>query len=224
MTGEVKKALKGMQRGKAAGEDQVTSDLLKDGGEIMLEKLATLYTKCLSTGRIPESWKNANIILIHKKGDVKDLKNYRPISLLSVVYKLFTKVIANRINTTLEFNQPKDQAGFRTGFSTIDHIHTINQVIEKCAEYNQPLYIAFIDYENAFDSAETSAVMQALRNQGIDEAYINIMEEIYSGSTATVVLHKESDRIPIKNGVRQGDTISTMLFAACLQEVFRVLD
>ncbi|XP_049267523.1 probable RNA-directed DNA polymerase from transposon BS [Rhipicephalus sanguineus] len=88
LTGEVKKALKGMQRGKAAGEDQITSDLLKDGGEIMLEKLATLYTKCLSTGRIPESWRNANIILIHKKGDVKDLKNYRPISLLSVVYKV----------------------------------------------------------------------------------------------------------------------------------------
>uniref|UniRef100_A0A6G5A9S4 Putative endonuclease-reverse transcriptase n=1 Tax=Rhipicephalus microplus TaxID=6941 RepID=A0A6G5A9S4_RHIMP len=91
MIEEVRKALESMQRGKAAGEDQVTSDLLKDGGQIVLEKLATLFTRCLLTGRVPESWKNANIILIHKKGDDKDLMNYKPISLLSVVYKLYTR-------------------------------------------------------------------------------------------------------------------------------------
>uniref|UniRef100_A0A6G5AC50 Putative endonuclease-reverse transcriptase n=1 Tax=Rhipicephalus microplus TaxID=6941 RepID=A0A6G5AC50_RHIMP len=224
MIEEVRKALEGMHRGKAAGEDRVTSDLLKDEGQIVLEKLATLFTRCLLTGKVPESWKNAIIILIHKKGDDKDLKNYRPISLLSVVYKLFTKVIASRVKKTLEFNQSKEQAGFRTGYSTIDHIHTINQVIEKCSEYNQPLYIAFIDYEKAFDSVEISAVMQTLRNQGVDEIYINILEEIYRGSTATIVLYKESNRIPIKKGVRQVDTISPMLFTACLQEVFRSLD
>ena len=223
-TEEVKKALNAMQGGKSPGEDQITADLLKDGGLIVLEKLANLYTQCLMTASVPESWKNANIILIHKKGDMKDLKNYRPISLLSVVYKVLTKVIANRISATLDFSQPNEQAGFRKGYSTMDHIHTINQVIEKCAEYNQPLYIAFIDYEKAFDSVETSAVIQALRNQGVDEHYVRILEDIYNGSTATIVLHKESSKIPIRKGVRQGDTISPMLFTACLQEVFRTLD
>ena len=72
----------------------------------------------------------------------------------------------------------------------MDHIHTISQVIEKCAEYNQPLYIAFIDYEKAFDSVETSAVIKALRKQGVDEHYVRILEDIYNGSTATIVLHK----------------------------------
>ena len=96
-----------VRRGKAAGEDQVTADLLKDGGQIVLEKLATLYTECLITSSVPESWKNANIILIHKKGDAKDLKNYRPISLLSVAYKVFTKVIANRISNTLRLLSTK---------------------------------------------------------------------------------------------------------------------
>ena len=64
------------------------------------------------TASVPESWKNANIILIHKKGDINDLKNYRPISLLPVVYKVLTKVIANRISATLDFSQPNEQAGF----------------------------------------------------------------------------------------------------------------
>lgn len=71
---EVKNALKCMKRGKAAGNDGIAVDLLKDGGNIILEKLAKL--------KIPVAWKNVNIILIHKKEDAKDLKNYRPISLL----------------------------------------------------------------------------------------------------------------------------------------------
>ena len=221
---EVRRALKDMTRGKAAGEDGITVDLIKDGGDIMLEKLAALYTQCLTTSSVPESWKNANIILIHKKGDVKELKNYRPISLLSVLYKIFTKIISNRIRATLDFSQPREQAGFRKGYSTMDHIHVINQVIEKSAEYNQPLYMAFIDYEKAFDSVEIPAVIEALRNQGVQEAYVNILANIYKDSTATLVLHKKSRKLPIKKGVRQGDTISPMLFTACLEEVFKLLD
>ena len=106
---EVRRALKDMTRGKAAGEDGITVDLIKDGGDIMLEKLAALYTQCLTTSSVPESWKNANIILIHKKGDVKELKNYRPISLLSVLYKIFTKIISNRIRATF---QPTKRTGW----------------------------------------------------------------------------------------------------------------
>lgn len=66
--------------------------------------------------------------------------------------------------------------------------------------------------------------MQALRSQGIDEPYISILEGICSRSTATIIFHKESDRIPVKNSVRQGDTVSLMLFTACLQEVFGALE
>lgn len=56
--------------------------------------------------------------------------NYRPISLLSVIYKPFTKIIASRVRATLKLNEPNDQAEFCAGYSTIDYIHTINQVTE----------------------------------------------------------------------------------------------
>ena len=90
---EVKKALRGMKRGKAGGEDDLTIDLIIDAGDFLLIKLAKLYTKCIKEMSIPKAWKHFIMILIHKKGDTKDLKNYRPISLLSVIYKLFTKII-----------------------------------------------------------------------------------------------------------------------------------
>ena len=84
--------------------------------------------------------------------------------------------------------------------------------------------MAFIDYEKAFDSVKTPAVRQALRRQGIDEPYIRVLEDIYRDSTTTIKLHKKSEKIPIKKGVRQGDTISPKLFTACLEEIFKKLE
>ena len=162
--------------------------------------------------------------MLHKKGDAKDLKNYRPISLLSVIYKLFTKIITNRINITLDSNQSREQAGFRSGFSTIDHIHTLNQIIEKTNEYRKPLCMAFVDYEKAFDSVDIAAVLNAIRSQGVEEPYCALLDEIYRKGTAIIRLHADTSKIPIKKGVRQGDTISPKLFTACLEEIFRKLN
>ncbi len=84
--------------------------------------------------------------------------------------------------------------------------------------------MAFINYEKAFDSVKISAVMQAIRKQGVDKPYIKVLEDIYKGSTATIKLHQESKKIPITKGKRQGDTISSKLFTVCLEEVFINLD
>ncbi|KAK6761712.1 hypothetical protein RB195_022699 [Necator americanus] len=79
-----------------------------------------------------ESFKTTKrrLSLVSKKGDPDDIGNYRPICLLSVIYKLFTRMIFNRIEKDLDEGQPCEQAGFRKGFSTIDHIHTVSKLIE----------------------------------------------------------------------------------------------
>lgn len=79
-----------------------------------------------------------------------------------------------------------------------------------------------MDHEKTFDTRNL-AVIQALRNYGVDVQYEKILENIYNGFSATVVLYKESSKIPIRKGVRQGDTISPMLYTPCLQEIFRTL-
>ena len=66
--------------------------------------------------------------IFFKKGNRKDIKNYRPICLLSNMYKLFTKIITTRLEKKLDENQPREQAGFRSKYSTTDHIHAINQL------------------------------------------------------------------------------------------------
>lgn len=101
------------------------------------------------------------------------------------------------MENTLDENQPRDQAGFRKGYSTTDHIFTLNQVIEKSNKYNLPLCVGFIDYEKAFDFVEHFAIFDALRKININETYVAILENIYQNATARVHIENlESETFP----------------------------
>ena len=103
-----------------------------------------------------------------------------------------------RIERTLDEIQPREQAGFRKGYSTTDHLQALNQIIEKSNEYNSPLCIDLIDYEKAFDTAEHFAIFEALRKANINETYISILQNICSQATARIHLDKlVSDEFPI---------------------------
>ncbi|XP_030024436.1 uncharacterized protein LOC115443248 [Manduca sexta] len=95
---------------------------------------------------------------------VKMLQTGRP-----SIYKLFAKVLCNRMFRLFEENQPVEQAGFRSGYSTTDLMHAVKQLIEKCREYHRPLFLAFVDYEKAFDSVEHWAIFNSLHRCGIDK-------------------------------------------------------
>ena len=71
---------------------------------------------------------------------------------------------------------------------------------------------------------QTQAILTSLQEQGIEDVYIEILKDIYTDSSVTVHLHKESEKIRIKRGVRQGDTISPKLFTATLESIFRMLN
>lgn len=112
--------------------DNITINLVEAASETISMKLAVLrlFNECPQESKIPEE-KNEAII---RRGDPRDISNYRPIILLNNMYKLFTKVIKNRITSPLDRNQPREQAEFREGFPTTDHLHVVNQLIEKCKD------------------------------------------------------------------------------------------
>lgn len=151
---EIERALNQTKRNKAPGEDEILPEMLKEGGQPLLQELKILFNQCLQEGKIPKEWDNAVIILLFKKGDKQRLENYRPISLVPQIYKLLTKIINNRLVNKLDNYQPPEQAGFRSGYSTQDHLQVMRNLIEKSKEYNLPLCLAFIDFEKAFDSIE----------------------------------------------------------------------
>ncbi|RVE40503.1 hypothetical protein evm_014848 [Chilo suppressalis] len=222
---EISMALKQLKNNKAAGDDGITAELLRAGGKPILKVLQRLFNSIILEGRTPKAWARSGVVLFFKKGDKALLKNYRPISLLSHVYKLFSRVITNRLARRFDDFQPPEQAGFRKGFSTIDHIHTLRQVIQKTEEYNLPFCLAFVDYEKAFDSIETWAVLQSLQRCQVDYRYVEVLRYLYENATMSVRLQNQSSNpIQLKRGVRQGDVISPKLFTAALEDIFKLLD
>lgn len=216
-------ALKSLKYNKSPGEDGISTEILKLFKNTLIPHITNLFNSILYSGQIPEQFTHSNIILLHKKGDKSEINNYRPISLISHLYKLFIKVIHNRIRGQLDQHQPVEQAGFRPSFSTTDHLFTLNQIIEKYNEYHKPLYLAFVDYSKAFDSLKHTAIFTSLRSQGINETYIKLLELIYRASTASVKLLSPGPSFCIEKGVKQGDPLSPNLFTCTLEEVFREL-
>ena len=213
-----------MKKNKTSRPDSIEIDIIKAAGEPLQAELANLYTRCVALQKVPTAWKEPEMALVFKKGEKRELKKYRPISLLSHTYKIFTKIISKRLEQKLDLNQPKEQAGFRKGNGTIDHIHVLNQLKEKCCNYNLPLFPTFVDYEKAFDSVETDDILKSVVEQGVDIEYVNILKDIYTNCSATTRLGNDSTKFIIAKRVRQGDIISPKLFTACLERVFKGID
>jgi len=223
-TEEVSKAVSEMKDNKSPGEDGVPIEAIKFGGDTLLSAITALFNKCLELGKVPEAWENAIITLLHKKGDITKLENYRPISLLSTLYKLFMKIIAKRNANKLDFYQPVEQAGFRPGFSTNDHIQVMRTLIEKCNEYKIGIVLIFIDFEKAFDSVEIWSILESLNECRVDSRYSNLIRNVYENATSCVKLHENTSKFKVGRGARQGDTISPKLFTTTLESVFKKLD
>ena len=221
---EIRHAISSLRSRRAPGPDRIKHEHLKNLPPVLINTLARLFTRYLSECKVPNQWKTSKTVLLYKKGDVHDIGNYRPICLLSVVYKLFTRVILNRIDRTLDEGQPCEQAGFRKGFSTMDHIHTITRLIEVSREYKRPLCLTFIDLKKAFDTVETEAVIEALGKHDIPTQYIKILRELYKDFTTIISPFYKEIKIDVKRGVRQGDTISPKLFTTALEDVMRGLE
>ena len=107
--------------------------------------------------------RDATIITLFKnKGERSDCNNYRGLSLLSVIDKVFAKVILMRLQKLAERVYPESQCGFRAGRSTIDMVFSLRQLQEKSREQQMPPYIAFIDLKKAFDLVSRDGLFQVL--------------------------------------------------------------
>nr|CDJ89008.1 RNA-directed DNA polymerase (reverse transcriptase) domain containing protein [Haemonchus contortus] len=99
---EIRHAITSMKNCTAPGPDRINPEHLKSIPPVIIKTLARPFTRYLLECKVPTSWKTSKTVLLYKKGDPDDIGNYRPICLLSVIYKLFTRVILNRIGRILD--------------------------------------------------------------------------------------------------------------------------
>lgn len=221
MKEEVIKALKNSKPRKAAGPDEVPSELLKlledDGENLLLDLFNTIYR----TGMIPEQWLTSTFITLPKKRNAKDCSDHRTIALMSHTLKLFLKIIHQRICLKLEREISSSQFGFRQGMGTREALFSINVLIQRCIDVNRTIYACFIDFSKAFDNVQHHKLIDILKSKKIDSQDIRIISNLYWNQSAKIKVDDElSDEIKIMQGVRQGCLLSPLLFNIYSEAIF----
>ena len=219
---EMRSAIRSLKNGKAPGMDQVTAEMIKAGGDILLQRLHVLLTRIWRSERVPSAWKKAIIVPILKKGDSRECKNYRGISLLSIVGKVFMKIIQSRLQKHREQTSREEQAGFRPQRGCTDQVFAIRQLVEERIRCGKRTVIVFIDFKSAFDCVHWPALWSALENEHVPLKIIQLLQASYSDSTSSVRIRNElSEEFSIQTGVRQGDVASPLLFNIAIDAIMR---
>lgn len=222
---EARAALNGLRNNKAAGPDCLPAEVLKYGGEAVVESLHELFSVIWRRGIVPRQWKNANIISIYKKkGDCAVCDNSRGISLLSVAGKVLARIMLMRLlECVAEDVLPESQCGFRRQRSTVDMIFVARQLQEKCREQNRDLFVVFIDLTKAFDTVQRPMLWSVLEKFGCPPNFLAVLRALHDGAMASVVLPSgKSDEFPVTAGVRQGCVLAPVIFNLFLAAVMRI--
>ena len=117
------------------------------------------------------------IKVIHKKGDVENVSNYRPICPLLALYKLFSTILFGRLYPMLDQKQAEDQAGFRKTYQTKDHLSTYRLIEQKCHEWRIKMWTATVDFTKAFDSISHKSIWEALKSCNVDHEYVSLLRK-----------------------------------------------
>ena len=219
---EILTAIKQLKTNKSAGPDLLLNEFFIQGQDILLPLFYSLFNKVFDIGYFPSQWSEGYIIPLHKKGNVENVQNYRGITLLSTLGKLFTRILNNRLMEWAETYNVyiEAQAGFRSEMSTVDNIFVLHNIITHMLNSGKKLYCAFIDFTKAFDYIVRDNLWVKLIKLGIRGKILNIIQSLYNCIKSKVKLNNElSKDFECILGVRQGESLSPFLFSMFINDL-----
>jgi len=215
---EVELAIEKLKSHKLPGIDQIPADQIKAGGRTIRGAIHKLIIAIWNKEEMPEELKESVIVPIHKKGDKIECNNYRGISLLPTTYKILSNILLSRLIPYAEEIMGDHQCGFRRNRSTTDHIFCIRQILEKKWEHNESVHQLFIDFKEAYDSVRREALYNILIAFGIPKKLVRLIKMCLTETYSRVrVGNNLSEMFPIRNGLKQGDALSPLLFNFALE-------
>lgn len=219
---ELRKLIRSLKNNKAPGENALIAEYWKLAGDSALTQLHETFQQIWASSKVPDEWTSALIHPLHKKGNKKDVNNYRGISLLPVTYKILSKALLNRAEPQLDPQLGEYQSGFRKSRSCAEQIFNLKSIISYFKLRSRDLYVVFIDFQKAYDSIDRATLFQTLREFGLDNKTREIIQSTLSNTSSKVKFRTEiSESFEIRTGVRQGDGLSPLLFNCALEKVIR---
>ena len=147
-----------------------------------MKKIEALFNLCLQDATIPYRWNNVVMILLHKKGDKMNLKNYRPIE--SSLQTTFYQNQNNKNEEQVRFIPAKRASWILFKFQ--NQRQNLKVLIEKSMKYNKPLVLLFVDFQKAFDTIKHNKILKALKEYRIDYRYIKIIHLSTSNNNSKI--------------------------------------
>ena len=215
--------LKQLPSGKATGPDGLGNCILASTAVSIYKPLCKLFNYCLSKTCFPSCWKVANVTPVHKNDERKLCKNYRPISLLCNISKVFERAIYNILYNYYLIEHSllnHKNAGFKRGDSTINQLLYISNKISSSLDQGKEVRMVFLDAAKAFDKVWHKGILFKLRQLGVAQDFVNWFEFYFSARKQKVVINgASSSSLFIEAGVPQGSILGPLLFLVYVNDI-----
>lgn len=210
---EISKAIGKLKNKASLGPDGLPALFVKNCSKSILRPLAILLNKSLSCGKMPAIWKKSFITPIFKAGNVHDILNYRPISIMGSVAKIFDSIMTEKLTSMYVKFIIKEQHGFVKGRSTLTNLILYSDYISNALSKYKQVDSIYLDFCKAFDSVNHSILIYKLHKFGINGSLLRWIESYLSNRELQVRIKGHvSDPFTAKSGVPQGSNLGPLLF------------
>ena len=218
---EIKVALMSMSSGKSPGSDGLTKEFYVEFSDLLFPVLERLFNYAFVAGSLSTSQRMSYITLLCKDANNPEkLTNYRPISLLNVDYKILTKALCNRLKLVIDQVVHPDQTCAVPGRSIIDSCHLVRDVLDYCNDKNISGILLSLDQQKAFDRVSHEYLFHTLNAFGVGDGFLKWIKLIYSNIFSCVIVNQfVSEPFAVSRSVRQGCSLSPLLYVLCLEPV-----
>ena len=215
---DIREAVNNMNNNKSPGCDGLSAEFYKAFLDDLIDPLHTVLNHVAQNGIMTDSMQTGIISCLYKKGDRNDLKNWRPISLLNLDYKIYTKVLANKIIPVLDEIISPNQTAAIPNRTILDNLSLIRDVIDENVKSDSKFYIVALDQEKAFDRLNWKFMFKTLKHFGFGPKIIKMIKAAYTNIKSKVKINNHvSEAFSIERGVRQGCPLSMILYIICAE-------